>query len=822
MFAEQSLKNDPIALRLGRYAQNILVIIFGLLPLAFIPTISAPFEYSKVLIVVIGLLAALVLYSLSVLRSGTVSIGISYPLCALWAVAGISAISSMLSGDFMDSFVGDFFSIHATLFMVVLASIPTVWMILRPSKTAVMKMYLLLAASTLVLVVFHILRLVFGAEFLSFGIFTGAVSTPIGTWNDLALFLGLSIILSLVVLEQLPLTKAGRMLFGVVTLLSLGMLSVINFFTVWIVLGLSSLVLLVYTLGKDRFSGGQPSLISSQNTNPTSLFVSLIVFVVSVIFIIGGSSVGGWIAQHTGLSYIEVRPSFEATSNIARNVYQENAVLGTGSNKFVDAWRLYKDDSINSTAFWNTDFNAGNGYVTTFFVTTGVLGGLAWIVFLVTYFVVGTRRLLGATEGDKIWYFIGVSSFVSAVYIWGMSIIYVPGAVVLMIGALCTGISLHAFSLLSGIPKKELVVGNNRRTGFMVTLAVMVVIVGSVSALYVMVRHYSAVYAFNESVLSMQAGKSIAELEQEVVGAYSLVSSDVFARRIAEYQLQRLNALAQLREPTEAQSQEFNTAMVNGVRFAQEAVKIDTQEPANWAVLAGIYNVLASMNVEGALDRVRDALAKSRELNPKNPLPYLETAVVEARVGNYDLARTYVEKAISLKPNFTEAYYFLSQLAVIQGNVAEAIQSTQAVITLEPNNPVRHYQLGVLESSRQNLDGAVTAFQNAIALDQNYANARYLLALAYDTKGETEKAREQLQTVLTLNPENAEIIELIRVIDSEGSLARLRAQVDTTVSESTASTDETGTVSTGQATAETSLVNPINTVPKEPENEPVQ
>ena len=591
------------------------------------------------------------------------------------------------------------------------------------------------------------------------------------------------------------------------------MLSVINFFTVWIVLGLSSIALVVYTLGKDRFLDTQPALISAKQGGPSSLMISSLVFIVSLIFIIGGSTVGGWIAKHTNVSYVEVRPSFEATTNIARNVYAESAILGVGANKFSDAWRLHKDETINATAFWNTDFTAGNGYITTFFVTTGVLGGVAWVTFLVMYLVAGLQCLLRTAHGDRVWYFIGVSSFVSALYIWGMSVIYVPGTVVLLLGALCTGVSLYAFSVLSEKSGYEIAVGTNRRAGFILTLVIVVIIVGSVSALYMGIRHYSSVYTFNESLQALASGELIGALEQKTMNAYALASNDVFARRIAEYQLQRLNNLSQIAEPTETQAQEFNTAMVNGVRFAQEAIRIDAQEPANWAVLAGIYNVLAAMNVEGALERVREALAQSQTLNPKNPLPYLESAIVEARAGNYDLARTQIEKAIALKSNFSEAYYLLSQLAVVEGNVEEAVQSTKAVIALEPQNPVRYYQLGVLESSRNNIDAAITAFLGAIERDQNYANARYLLALAYDIKGQGTLAREQLVKVLELNPENTDVQELIRVIDTEGSLERLRAEVDATIPESATAVSESGNVSTTNA-ADTELVTPVNTAPK--------
>lgn len=817
MSEETNHQNDSIAVTLRSYAQLVLVVVFGLLPLIFIPKVVAPFEYTKVLVVMGGVCIALVLYSFSVLRSGSVSVNISYPLIALWMVAGISFISTLLSGDFKDSFIGDLFSIHSTVFVIMLALIPTVWMILKPTKSSVMRMYVLLASSVLVLVVFHIARLFLGTNFLSFGIFTSTVTTPVGSWNDLALFLGLTVIISLVALEQLTLKKAGKILFGTASVFSLVMLAIINFFTVWLVLGLVSLAVIVYILGKDRFAAPQLPLMNTGTQGTTSLFIALVVFAMSVLFIIGGSTIGGWIAKYTQVTYVEVRPSLQATVDIARNVYGENAFFGIGTNKFGDAWRLYKDNSINVTTFWNTDFNAGNGYVTTFFVTTGVLGGIAWIAFFALYLVTGIRRLMDPVNTDKTWYFIAVSSFVSALYVWGMSVVYVPGVVILLFGSLCTGVSLYAFGIMSGKAGKIISIGTNRRSGFVLTLVIIIVIIASVSVLYTMGRHYSAVYAFNESIQDERDGKAIDILERDVSRAFQFSSSDVYARRIAEFQLVRMNIIIAKAEPTETDKTDFQAIYATAINAGKLATQLDPSEPLNWAVLARIYGTLAALRFESAQEEALKALEMSRNLNPKNPLPYLESAMVEGRGGNLEVARKYIQESIARKPNYTEAFFQLSQLEIAVGNVEAAVQSTQAVIALEPNNPARYYQLGVLLSSQKNFDKAVVAFEKAKSLDVNYANARYLLALAYDMVGRSADAKEELKVVLSLNPGNADVTHLIETIDREGSLASLRKDptqsVEKTVEETTPTTGTDGSVTTTEGT-ETNLVTPVNTIPK--------
>jgi hypothetical protein len=424
--SERAETKDPIESALQNISQNIIVFVFGLLPLLFIPVIFVAFDYTKTLAVVIGVLLAVIFFSLSVLRSGKVFLSTPLALFGLWGVALATVLSAVLSGDMRDAFLGDDIGVHTSLFVVLLALIATVTSLIGLTKSTILRLYVVLTGSAVVLGLFHILRLVFGPEFLSLGIFNDLVSTPIGGWNDLALFFGLSILLSLVALEQLPLTKWGKSLFSGVICLALVILAVVNFFAVWIVLGLVSLVVLMYTLTKDRFAEKTLTLEGKKNSvSMQSVVLSVLVFIVSLVFIIGGGGVGGYLSKLTGISYIEVRPSFEATMEITRSVFGENAFVGMGPNKFVDAWRLYKDPSINETVFWATDFKGASGYITTFFVTTGIVGIVAWLTFFGLFLFAGFRMLFKSTHADRFWYFIGSSSFAAAAYLWGMSLVYV-------------------------------------------------------------------------------------------------------------------------------------------------------------------------------------------------------------------------------------------------------------------------------------------------------------------------------------------------------------------------------------------------------------
>ncbi|MFA5625804.1 MAG: hypothetical protein WC966_12270, partial [Bradymonadales bacterium] len=528
---ERSLAADSIASKLFTTAQYLLVGVFGLLPIFFVPSVAAPFGYSKILFVVVGILLALVVCGFAFLRSGAIRVQFAWPSILLFVIAFIALVSALLSGDFNDALVGDGFGVHTTLFIALMALTASVWTLLGTNKMMIMQLFILIAASTILLAIFHVARLVLGADVLSLGFFGGnATLSPFGGWNDLAIFFGLAIILALVALEQLPLTRGGQALFGVVTAVALVMLAVINFTAVWAVLGLVSLAVLVYGLTKDRFALGHTE--AGARVSIVSIIAAIVVFLCSVLFMLLGGVLGSSIGQAVNISYTEVRPSFTATTDIIGSVYSDGALFGVGPNRFEDAWRLHKDPSINTSVFWNTDFTAGFGYIPTAFATMGLVGGVAWLAFFGVFIATGLRMLLKTASGDRTWYFIGTVSFTGGLFLWFMSILYVPGPTLLLMAALCTGLAGAASIVLLQSSVPEIRGDKNRRMGFVFVAIFLLLVIASVGSLYYVGRHYSGVYSFNRSLQMIGEGSDIDALEQRTVQAYALAENDAYVRRL--------------------------------------------------------------------------------------------------------------------------------------------------------------------------------------------------------------------------------------------------------------------------------------------------
>jgi len=427
----------------------------------------------------------------------------------------------------------------------------------------------------------------------------------------------------------------------------------------------------------------------------------------------------------------------------------------------------------------------------------------------------GVRMLLVGDDRDTMWYFIGVSSFVGGVYIFGMSFVYVPGAVMLMLGALCVGIMLTAYRVLCHIPQKTFSLLTNRRVGFLFTFVVIGVIVCSVSGMYALTTHYVSAKVYGEGRVAYNEQR-LDDAQARFAEAYRLYASDTYARGLAQVYYERVLALVQAPATDESVQVALGTALQSGILEGERAIKQDPSDGDNWALLGNFYNLLLGINFEGVSDKARESLLQARSLNPKNPVPVLNLAILEGRKGNYEDARALGEEAARLKPNFTEAFAYLSEIDIQTGNVARALDTTRAMIGLEPQNPIRFYQLGVLLIADRKVDQAAEAFRRALTLDPNYANAAYMLALIHGEKGETREAIALLKGVLALNPDNRDVAERLKALE-QGSeqLGGITASSTPVVSEDPAMQDAQSGDGTVTATGkpDTDLVAPVNTPP---------
>ncbi|GEM_PF-322071 len=799
-------KEDLTGRFLYQIAQYTVVGLFGAVLLFFTPGLWATLGFDKVIVTTAFIIVAVVMLSLLSLRRSKVSTIVPLTAILFWVTVFASFASAVLSGDTQDALRGSVFETQTTGFFVLLALSMTVPLVLQRSKNMTVRAMVVFSIAATLSLVYVLLRLILGADFLPLQSFSSITSSPIGTFNDQAIFAGLVIVMSLITLVQLPLKTAMQYLFTGLIGIALFILAVANFFNVWIVVGFFAFLILMYILSRDVLFKSE----EEQNTNSSRLVivVAALICVLSVSFVVAGDLMGTKMQQMTGVDYVEVRPSIGATIDIARGVYAENALFGIGANRFADAWQLHKDPAINETIFWDTDFSAGSGFVPTVFVTSGLLGGLLLVAFHIGLLYLGYRMLLRSEKRDPYWYYLGVVSFAAATFIWGMSYVYVPGTTLLILGALFTGLTFAAASALLPDSIKTIPLTTNRRRGFFLMAMIILLVTASVVTIFTVGRQYFAQAEFSKAQATANTVEAVAEAAS---ASYALYPDDRFLSARAQAYLSSINQLLQVSEPTEEQQQIFVAAAEEALLAAEEAVKKDSSNPDHHAVLASVFSGLAAAGVAGADKRVETSLAEAMRLDPRNPSYQLIVAQAAARTGDLEKARSMIAQALELKRNFTPAMYLSAQLDIGEGNVEAAIATTRSIITMEPRNPTRYFQLGVLLSATDALPEAIAAYRSAIALDPQYANARYLLALAYLNNRENEAALAQLRVVQETNRENQQLEDLIRQVESGQYVIPVNSGIETPITEQTPGEDSAdGTITPGDVDSD--LVTPVNTI----------
>ncbi len=795
---------DPIASFLFKAVKTIIIGLICLLPIVWLQPGFLMLLPVKSLLLVLVVALAVIFGSLAVLRQAKLHLSLYAPVIAWWGVVLVGVVSALLSPSYVEALIGYTISTHTVAFLAILGVLMSVMAVFRDSKQWSLLVIAAFVAPVLFLVLWHVVRLIFGANILSFGILGSPTDTVVGGWNDLAILATLAIGILMVTLVQLPLPRVPKIISCVAILLLLVMLAVINFAVLWYGLGLFSLALLLYVMTKDRVS------VSTEPPSIVAITLMTLVSVVSIIFVVAGGSISGYLSSAFGTNFVEVRPSVGATLDIARQSLQQNLLLGVGPNHFSTAWRDFRDISINETIFWNVDFLAAHSYVTTWFITTGLLGIVAWTVFLLLFFYSGLRILLLGSNSDRFWFYIATTSFLVAASVWAISLVYVPGIVVLTYGALATGLLFASAKPLGVSPLISQHVIANHRTSLGFIIATLVLVIMSVGFGYSSTRQFTAVATY-ASVFSLPPGDSqIDQAVQRIGSAYTIFSRDLYLREMTDLRLAEVYNLLALESPTEAEQRQFEAAITSAIETASEGVRTFGANPINWLSLGNVYLALARAGVEGAGDRAIASYNEAIVRDARNPLYHLQIAIARTTLDDIDGVRASIAEAIRLKSNYFDAYVLLSELEILSGNAEEALNATRSLIALEPRNPGLYYRLGILQLANGNLGDSVNSLTDALRFDAQFANARYVRALIYAEQGNRQQAISELEIVRNQNEENAVVDETIALVrDASTTINAL--QLITPIQEPQPRTQQDAVL--GSEDIDSNLFSPVNTPP---------
>jgi tetratricopeptide (TPR) repeat protein len=756
----------------------VLIFLAGLLPVFFLPASSATPELAKMLLLESVVFFGLIGWTLGRYRERTISAPKSslLLLSALLVIQFI--IAGLLSPTPLISFIGSGYDIGTVNSFIVLFLLLYLSSLVFGDRDRILTLYASLLGSTGIVLIFHIVRHVMGVDMLNFGIFTSPILSPVGKWNDMASLYGAVTILVLTTLYFFPKNTLIRIPAYVILALCGFFFLLVDFTMLWVMIGMAIMVLCAvayYDVRKEK-DGEPPSLHLRHTLHriPTIAFVFLFV---SIIYASGLAarpvgalpSLSAYLSSTFGATpYSEVMLTPGVTYEVLSETLKESPVYGTGPNRFSHGFLRFKSTEINKTAYWDSEFEFGLGRIPTYVGTTGIMGMILWIGFIVLLFG-KVRHVLAIFSKDRIGAYLATSLFLLVLYFWSLALFYLPNITIFALTFLVTG-AMIAYFVSEGVMEKVTIsLSSSRRKQLILIPIFIFVLIGVFSSGILMYRQVTSMAVYSKAEQLVIAG-NYAEGESLIRRAIALSERDTYVRalsNVALFELQRLSG-SSISAPELAAK--INDLVGLARSSAERAVALDDTNYENHMQLGAVYDVLGSLGVTETFVPARENYLRALALYPKSPRLLYVLGRLELTYGDRTVAKRYLVQALTERPNLPEALSLYVQVEIDDQRPEFARAALLAAVAVEPTNFLLHFALGYMLYAEGIYDEASRSFESAVYLNPVYADAKYFLALSYAQRGLIEQSIAQFEDIRTLNPDNTSIAPILRTLKSGGDI----------------------------------------------------
>lgn len=801
---EQFISSNKKALRapiwdtIGRWS---IYLLFGLLPIFFLPFTSFPIAEAKFFLAGALVFVAFGSYLAKILTRGKIDLPKTWIWAALFAFLVLAGASTILSDVTSLSMWGNAGASDSMFSFIIYAlALFLVPSILRETQH-ITRAILIFALSMAVIGAHSILQL-FGVFVFPFDFAKQIGFNTIGTIQALAVFLALGLVILAAFFTSFKLSRILSVIFAVTAALLALILVLINFSFVWMGIFIASALMVSRQITNSRKRANEVD--SGQGTGPHSLEQERIVLklnmplilmiVVAILYFVNPP-----ISSIIQLP-VEVRPSLGATLGVSRGTLGsgiDKALLGSGPSTFVYEYLNYKPQDINTTAFWGVRFLQGHSTISSMISTLGILGVVSFSAIFLLFILSALRGLAvlsqkkSQTESIAFISFVGVAFLLLALFFYPINFTH------FLFLFLLSGLTISALRIGGTLENIEFSILKTQQRTFAASLIIVVLIVVTIVGLYwqgqkyvASVFHTSAIAVFN------QERDTDTAIRRAVVASNLNTDSDAYWRTLTQLLRVRANEILSNRDlASQELQQRYQRVLQNLIQTGQRAARANSLDPINWRQLGNVYkdNIFI---IGGADNFAIDNYKEAAKRNPKNPSEYLNIAsayVLSSDNANRQLAQLSssrdaskedMEKlrakkedqldsallnlkiAIELKADYAPAHFLISQVYERQGNRNLAISKTLETRNLNPLDTGVGYQLALLYYLDEQFNNAKTEFERIIGLSETFSNARYFLGLTYERLGNKQGAIDQFSRISELNPDNEEVKQILANLNS--------------------------------------------------------
>jgi tetratricopeptide (TPR) repeat protein len=730
------------------FISSILLGLIILLPVFYLPLKFSALTSSKLMLVLSVVFVSVVIVILNLFKLGKIRLSLTLLNTSIFLILLSYTLSAVFSQNPNLSFFGRDMTLDSWVTIIYLFTLFCL------VKNFLKKEHIMFAIVGTIFVsgiisVLQILNILIPA-IPSLGVFYSSIATTLGKWNDLALFSTLGLILAILILEQIKITQKFRTILYVIGGLNLILILVVNFNLSLIVLASFGILFTLYKI----FNNEKPKnkILDEKVKVP---LVALFVAIVSIAYLFVGTMFSQNIALLLDINHIEVRPSVASTYQVTKDSLQSsNLFFGSGPATFESQWPIFRPSSVLLTNFWNLDFRYGAGVISSFAVTTGVLGIVAWLIFFVLLIILLVKALFFKSKDEYLKFILVTSAFVTIV-LWVFSIFYIASATLFVLAFIFTGIFISVAEDLNFLKKKEIVLNQ-----FISILINLVLILAVLFIFYKTCTKFIGQIYFQKSV-QMSVTDNYDEMEPVVKKALYFDNIDTYHRSLGEISSAKFYQAVQSSEDNDIAPEKLQALIQEVISNYEKAIAYDPNNYNNYFGLANFYSTLVPLSVPESQQASLNSYAKVLALKPNNPILFLQMAKL-ASFDDETLAEELIKNAISLKPNYFEAVSALVQFKLEKGNTDDAIALLESYLSVYPQDIDARFQAGVIYFEMKDFNNSITHLEFAVQINPEYQNAQYFLGLSYYEIGQTNKAIEKFEILNKANPNNSEIESMLR------------------------------------------------------------
>lgn len=402
----------------------------------------------------------------------------------------------------------------------------------------------------------------------------------------------------------------------------------------------------------------------------------MIIGVVMVIACIGGLFIT--VSQMFPLWSTTTLPFWASWSLLLESYkYAPQTILGVGGENFLAAFTRGRPASLNLTPLWNTRFTMSSSMLFHIATIYGALGLAAFLYFL-KQLVFPDKK---GGHPTPVW--IRISLWLAALAL----VLLPPSFPAFIVVVVLLWTTRPPRLIHRSIPQANLAV--------ILGLVVLILVAGSS---YGLVRAYMAEASFSKSLTKLDArdGTNAYNLQIDAITKNPSVSR--YHMVYSQTNMAIAGNLANTATGSSTQSAEasnnrqLTTQLIQqAIREAKLAVNLAPINIIAWENLADIYQTLTGA-AKGADQWTIASYQQAIQLDPTNPVLRLRLGGAYVAMQALDRARDSYLAAISLKPDFANAYYNLSFVYKQQKlflAAAQVLKETQKYVTAGSDDATR-------------------------------------------------------------------------------------------------------------------------------------